>query len=261
MYTASGSYAITFTATDKDGATGTATTTASIHPAVAVPHTTATRTVNEGSPLTLTGSVSGGATPLTYQWAFGDTTTSGSLTATHTYADGPHTYTAILTVLRDRGYVRMDKKRLIPEDKGRLVTAFLEVFFRRYVEYDFTANLEEQLDRISNGEVNWKEVLRDFWRDFIAAVGDIKELRITEVLDALNDLLAPHIFPEKPEGGDARQCTSCGNGRLSLKIGKFGAFIGCSNYPDCRYTRPISTGEAAEKEAIPPEVLSLELIR
>jgi DNA topoisomerase I len=165
----------------------------------------------------------------------------------------PSTYTAILTVLRDRGYVKMEKKRLVPEDKGRLVTAFLEVFFRRYVEYDFTANLEEQLDRVSNGELNWKDVLRDFWRDFIAAVGDIKELRITEVLDALNDLLAPHIFPERADGGNPRQCPSCGNGQLSLKIGKFGAFIGCSNYPECRYTRPISTGEASEKEAIPPE--------
>ena len=99
----------------------------------------------------------------------------------------PSTYTAILTVLRDRGYVKLEKKRLIPEDKGRIVTAFLEAFFRRYVEYDFTANLEEQLDRISNGEIDWKEVLRDFWRDFTAAVGEIKELRITEVLDALND--------------------------------------------------------------------------
>jgi DNA topoisomerase-1 len=169
----------------------------------------------------------------------------------------PSTYTAILSVLRDRGYVRMERKRLVPEDKGRLVTAFLEVFFRRYVEYDFTANLEEQLDRVSNGEVDWKAVLRDFWRDFIAAVADIKELRITEVLDALNDLLAPHIFPEKPEGGNPRQCPSCGNGQLSLKIGKFGAFIGCSNYPECRYTRQISTGDAAEKEAVPPEGIEL----
>ncbi|MFL5259534.1 MAG: type I DNA topoisomerase [Hyphomicrobiales bacterium] len=169
----------------------------------------------------------------------------------------PSTYTAILSVLRERGYVKMDKKRLVPEDKGRLVTAFLEVFFRRYVEYDFTANLEEQLDRISNGDVNWKEVLRDFWRDFVQAVADIKELRITEVLDALNDLLAPHIFPEKPEGGDARQCPSCGGGRLSLKIGKFGAFIGCSNYPECRYTRPISASEGGEKEAVPAEGIPL----
>lgn len=169
----------------------------------------------------------------------------------------PSTYTAILSVLRDRGYVRMEKKRLVPEDKGRLVTAFLELFFRRYVEYDFTANLEGELDRVSNGEVNWKDVLRNFWRDFIAAVGEIKELRIAEVLDALNDLLAPHIFPERPEGGNPRQCPSCGNGQLSLKIGKFGAFIGCSNYPECRYTRPISASEASDKETVPAEGIEL----
>jgi DNA topoisomerase-1 len=169
----------------------------------------------------------------------------------------PSTYTAILSVLRDRGYVRMEKKRLLPEDKGRLVTGFLEVFFRRYVEYDFTANLEEQLDRISNGEIDWKAVLRDFWRDFIAAVADIRELRITEVLDALNDLLAPHIFPDKPDGSNPRQCPACANGQLSLKLGKFGAFIGCSNYPECRYTRQISSGEDGEKPAVPPEGIEL----
>ena len=162
----------------------------------------------------------------------------------------PSTYTAILTVLRDRGYVRLDKKRLIPEDKGRIVTAFLEAFFKRYVEYDFTANLEEQLDRISNGEIDWKEVLRDFWRDFIAAVGDIKELRITNVLDALNDILEPHIFPEREDGAPVRACPSCSNGQLSLKLGKFGAFIGCSNYPECRYTRQLTAGGG---EAIPAE--------
>ncbi len=158
----------------------------------------------------------------------------------------PSTYATTLNVLRDRGYVRLEKKRLHPEDKGRLVTAFLESFFRRYVEYDFTADLEEKLDKISAGELEWKDVLRDFWREFIAAVNDIGELRITEVLDALNDLLAPHIFPEPKGGGDPRACPSCGNGRLSLKVGKFGAFIGCSNYPECRYTRTlVETGEKA----------------
>jgi DNA topoisomerase-1 len=150
-------------------------------------------------------------------------------------------------VLRDREYVRLDKKRLYPEDKGRLVTAFLESFFRRYVEYDFTADLEEKLDRISAGELEWKDVLRDFWREFIAAVNDIGDLRITEVLDALNDLLGPHIFPDTGPGTDPRACPSCGIGRLSLKVGKFGAFIGCSNYPDCRYTRQLAdtNGEKA----------------
>ncbi len=159
----------------------------------------------------------------------------------------PSTYASTLNVLRDREYVRLDKKRLYPEDKGRLVTAFLESFFSRYVEYDFTADLEEKLDLISAGRIEWKDVLRDFWREFIAAVNDIGDLRITEVLDALNDLLGPHIFPDQGAGTDPRACPSCASGRLSLKVGKFGAFIGCSNYPDCRYTRQLAdtNGEMA----------------
>ena len=154
----------------------------------------------------------------------------------------PSTYAAILQVLQDRGYVRIDKKRLMPEDKGRVVVGFLESFFQRYVEYDFTANLEEQLDRISNNEIDWKKVLQDFWVDFIGAVNDIKELRVTHVLDALNDLLAPHIFPPREDGLDPRTCPNCANGKLSLKLGRFGAFIGCSNYPECNYTRQMSQG-------------------
>ena len=159
----------------------------------------------------------------------------------------PSTYATTLNVLRDREYVRLDKKRLYPEDKGRLVTAFLESFFRRYVEYDFTADLEEKLDLISAGRLEWKDVLRDFWREFIAAVNDIGDLRIAQVLEALNELLGPHIFPEPQDGGDPRACPSCTNGRLSLKVGKFGAFIGCSNYPECRYTRQLAdtNGEKA----------------
>jgi DNA topoisomerase I len=159
----------------------------------------------------------------------------------------PSTYATTLNVLRDREYVRLEKKRLYPEDKGRLVTAFLESFFRRYVEYDFTADLEEKLDLISAGKLEWKDVLRDFWREFIAAVNDIGDLRIAQVLEALNELLGPHIFPEPQHGGDPRACPSCGNGRLSLKVGKFGAFIGCSNYPECRYTRQLAdtNGEKA----------------
>ena len=156
----------------------------------------------------------------------------------------PSTYASTLNVLRDREYVRLDKKRLYPEDKGRLVTAFLESFFSRYVEYDFTADLEEKLDLISAGKLEWKDVLRDFWREFIAAVNDIGDLRIAEVLEALNELLGPHIFPETGAGGDPRACPSCSIGRLSLKVGKFGAFIGCSNYPDCRFTRQLAdTGD------------------
>ncbi len=159
----------------------------------------------------------------------------------------PSTYAATLGVLKDREYVRLDKRRLHPEDKGRLVTAFLESFFNRWVDYDFTANLEEQLDKISNHETDWRQVLRDFWRDFSAAIGDTKELRTTEVLDNLNGLLGPYIFPDKGDGSDPRACPSCGAGKLSLKLGKFGAFIGCSNYPECKFTRQLTAngGEAA----------------
>jgi DNA topoisomerase-1 len=159
----------------------------------------------------------------------------------------PSTYASILQVLQDRGYVRIDKKRLIPEDKGRVVVGFLESFFQRYVEYDFTASLEEQLDKVSNNEMNWKKVLEDFWTGFIGAVNDIKELRITQVLDALNDLLEPHIFPAREDGAPVRQCPQCGNGQLSLKVGRFGAFIGCSNYPECRYTRQMTPGAAGQQ--------------
>src|SRR5262245_58865246 len=157
----------------------------------------------------------------------------------------PSTYASILQVLKDRGYVRIEKKRLIPEDKGRVLTAFLESFFARYVESDFTAGLEEQLDRISNNEIAWRELLRDFWRDFTAAVGDIKELRVAQVIDALDEMLGPHLFPPRADGVDPRKCPQCESGRLSLKLGKFGGFIGCTNYPECRYTRQLSNGNGA----------------
>ena len=157
----------------------------------------------------------------------------------------PSTYASILQVLKDRGYVRIDKKRLVPEDKGRVLTAFLESFFARYVEYDFTAGLEEQLDRISNNEMAWRDLLRDFWREFTAAVGDIKELRVAQVIDALDEMLAPHLFPPRADGIDPRKCPNCETGRLSLKLGKFGGFIGCTNYPECRYTRQLAPGNGA----------------
>jgi len=161
----------------------------------------------------------------------------------------PSTYASILQVLKDRGYVRLDKRRLYPEDKGRVVITFLENFFNKYVEYEFTADLEDQLDRVSNNELPWRELLRDFWRDFAHAVEDIKDLRIGEVLTVLDDVLAPHIYPPRADGGDPRQCPVCGTGRLSLRLGRFGAFIGCSNYPECKNTRPLTAsgngGEAA----------------
>ncbi len=157
----------------------------------------------------------------------------------------PSTYASTLAVLQERDYVRIDKKRLIPEDKGRLVIAFLESFFGKYVEFDFTAALEEKLDLISSGEMEYKQVLRDFWRDFTAAIDGIKDLRVGDVLEALNEMLGPHIFPAKEDGSDPRLFPKCGTGRLSLKIsGKNGAFIGCGNYPDCKYTRQL-TGDAS----------------
>jgi len=158
----------------------------------------------------------------------------------------PSTYASILTTLRDRDYVTMDKNRFIPDSKGRIVTAFLENFFKRYVEYDFTADLEGSLDGISNGEIDWKEFLRAFWKDFSATVEGVGELRITNVLDALNESLAPNIFPERADGSDPRACPVCSNGRLSLKTGKFGAFIGCTNYPECNYRRQLSAGDGEE---------------
>ena len=162
----------------------------------------------------------------------------------------PSTYTAILTTLRDREYVRMEKKRLVPEGRGRLVTAFLESFFPRYVEYDFTAALEEKLDRIAAGEEDWKRLLRDFWVEFKATVEKTEGLRVSDVLEALNDILGPQIFPRGADGQPDRACPQCKEGTLSLKVGKFGAFIGCSNYPDCNYTRQLTgNGKAEAPEA------------
>lgn len=161
----------------------------------------------------------------------------------------PSTYAATLKTLSDREYVIMDKRKLVPHSKGRLVTAFLENFFTKYVEYDFTADLEEKLDKISAGELNWKDVLRDFWTDFFAQIEDTKELRVTNVLDALNEALAPLVFPKREDGSDPRICQVCGTGNLSLKLGKYGAFVGCSNYPECNFTRQLSSEGGAEAEA------------
>jgi DNA topoisomerase-1 len=154
----------------------------------------------------------------------------------------PSTYAATLKTLEDRDYVTIDKRRLVPQAKGRLVTAFLENFFERYVEFDFTADLEEKLDEISDGKLAWKDVLRDFWRDFSAQVDQTKELRVTDVLDALNEELAPLVFPAREDGSNPRICPKCGTGNLSLKLGKFGAFVGCSNYPECGFTRQLGEG-------------------
>ncbi|WP_374321797.1 type I DNA topoisomerase [Brevundimonas sp.] len=161
----------------------------------------------------------------------------------------PSTYASTLSTLRDREYVRVDKNRFYPEDKGRLVTAFLEQFFKKWVEYDFTAALETQLDEVSAGELNWKVLLRQFWQDFHAATQAAVELRTTAILDALNESLGAHIFPDKGDGSDPRECPLCHEGQLSLKTSRFGAFIGCSRYPDCKYTRPVASPSAEDGSA------------
>ena len=166
----------------------------------------------------------------------------------------PSTYASILSTLRDRAYVRMDRNRFVPEDKGRIVTTFLTNFFRRYVEYGFTADLEEKLDEVSAGELGWKELLRNFWRDFSRAIGETKDLKVSEVITALDDVLGPHIFVPSTAGEDPRKCPTCGVGRLSLKLGRFGAFVGCSNYPECRYTRQLGQS-ASEASGSQPRVL------
>ena len=161
----------------------------------------------------------------------------------------PSTYASIIEVLQRRSYVKLDRKRFIPEDRGRIVTAFLQTYFPRYVEYDFTAHLEEELDDISGGKINWRQVLREFWKNFSEAVGGTKELRVREVLDKLDEELGPHFFPANDNGGKSpRTCPSCADGRLGLKLGKFGAFIGCSNYPTCKFTRKLGIVDP-EKDA------------
>ncbi len=166
----------------------------------------------------------------------------------------PSTYASIVTTIQDRDYVRKEKNRLIPEDKGRLVTAFLSNYFRRYVGYNFTADLETQLDDVSAGDADYREVLTRFWRDFSAAVAETAELRITDVLEKINEVLEPHLFPPTAEGGDPRLCPNCGIGRLSMRTARSGgAFIGCSNYPECRYTRPFGPPGMEEASGIPPE--------
>ncbi len=151
----------------------------------------------------------------------------------------PSTYASVLSTIQDREYVRKDKNRLIPEDKGRIVTHFLLNFFKRYVEYDFTAALEEELDDVSAGQRDYKELLSKFWRDFSAAIAETSELRIAEVLDVLDEALAPQLYPPREDGSDPRTCPLCGQGNLHLKTSRSGGFVGCSRYPECRYTRPI----------------------
>jgi DNA topoisomerase I len=166
----------------------------------------------------------------------------------------PSTYASIVTTIQDRGYVLKDKNRLIPEDKGRLVTSFLVNYFRKYVGYDFTAELEEELDDITSGQRKWKDVLERFWRDFKASIEETAELRITDVLEKINEVLEPHLFPPTEDGSDPRLCPNCGAGRLSMRTARSGgAFIGCSNYPECRYTRPFGPPGMEDDSDIGPD--------
>jgi DNA topoisomerase-1 len=173
----------------------------------------------------------------------------------------PSTYASILQVLRDRKYVRIDKRRLVPEDRGRVVVAFLESFFAKYVEYDFTADLEEKLDLVSNSEVAWRDLLRDFWKGFIGAIDETKDLKISNVIDALNELLHQHLFPPREDGSDPRVCPTCGTGQLSLKLSRFGAFIGCSNYPECKHIASLngSAGEVSNRKLGEDPATGLEI--
>ncbi len=163
----------------------------------------------------------------------------------------PSTYATIISVLQERKYVRVEKLRFIPEDRGRIVTVFLENFFKKYVEYDFTAQLEEYLDDISAGEMQWKKLLGGFWTKFIKNIEAVQPLQISEVIEKIDEVLSYHLFPPREDGSDPRICPECGQGRLSIKLGKFGAFIGCSNYPECKYTKPLTDIKEEEMNDTP----------
>ena len=166
----------------------------------------------------------------------------------------PSTYASIVTTIQDRGYVSKDRNRLVPEDKGRLVIAFLENYFRRYVGYGFTAELEAQLDDVSAGDRDYKDVLGRFWQDFSASIAETSELRITEVLEKINEVFEPHLFPANEDGTNPRLCPNCNLGKLSMRTARSGgAFIGCSNYPECRYTRAFGPPGSEDESGIPPE--------
>jgi DNA topoisomerase-1 len=154
----------------------------------------------------------------------------------------PSTYASILQTLKDREYVRVDKGRFVPEESGRLVTAFLERFFEKYVNYDYTAELEEELDDVSGGRLDWQKLLDEFWRDFKPKAGEVMDQKPSEITQALDEFLSPWLYPPRADGSDPRICPQCGNGRLSLRGGKFGAFVACSNYPDCKYTQKFGQG-------------------
>lgn len=160
----------------------------------------------------------------------------------------PSTYASIIAVLQERKYVKVEKLRFIPEDRGRIVTVFLENYFKKYVEYDFTAQLEEFLDDVSNGQMDWKKLLSGFWAKFIKNVDSVAPLKVSDVIEKIDEVLAHHLFPETKDGSDPRLCPECHQGHLSVKLGKFGAFLGCSNYPECKYTKPLTDVKDEEEQ-------------
>jgi DNA topoisomerase-1 len=166
----------------------------------------------------------------------------------------PSTYASILQTLKDREYVRVEKGRFVPEESGRMVTAFLERFFERYVSYDYTAELEEELDDVSGGRLAWQKLLDDFWRDFKPKAGEVMDQKPSEITQALDEFLAPWLYPQPADGSDPRLCPNCGNGRLSLRGGRFGAFVACSNYPDCKYTQKFGQGGEQAQSDGPSEL-------
>jgi DNA topoisomerase-1 len=167
----------------------------------------------------------------------------------------PSTYASILQTLKDREYVRVEKARFVPEESGRLVTAFLERFFEKYVSYDYTAELEEELDDVSGGRLDWQKLLDAFWRDFKPKAGEVMDQKPSEITAAIDEFLAPWLYPPRPDGSDPRLCPQCGNGRLSLRGGKFGAFIACSNYPECKYTQRFGQAGAEGQSGEGPQEL------
>ena len=166
----------------------------------------------------------------------------------------PSTYASIIQTIQNRNYVRIESRRFIPEDRGRIVSAFLQNFFSQYVEYSFTAELENKLDEVSDGKLHWKDVLTDFWKDFIGAIEETSKLRITEVIDTLDEMLEPHLFPKDKNNPNPRNCPSCKEGKLSLKFGKFGGFVGCKNYPSCRYTRQLTNNDSKSSLELPKDL-------
>ena len=160
----------------------------------------------------------------------------------------PSTYATIIAVLQERKYVKVEKLRFIPEDRGRIVTVFLENYFKKYVEYDFTAQLEEFLDDVSAGEMEWKKLLTGFWVKFVKNLDAVKPLQVKDVIEKIDEVLSYHLFPQKEDGTDPRICPECGKGKVSVKLGKYGAFLGCSNYPECKYTKPLTDTKEDENQ-------------